>query len=256
MASNKDSKTSKTAHVMNLLSRNRNADPVPEAPAPEAPASPAAQTPPPAQAPAPAPAPSAPVPPIISSLNADAAVSSQIKDALEAALEPAAPARPAPQTAAPAAPPAQPSAPAHAPDAPVQPSAPAPEAPPVQYSAPAPAPEAPPVRPGTPTPQPVPAEEDLQGTYEAPVYVNVMEVLVREKTERYMRASGMCCCDQCIVDVQAYTLNHLPPKYVVMSKGEMIPKLTFYEVQSSSDITTQLMRACDIVSKSPHHSRG
>ena len=40
-----------------------------------------------------------------------------------------------------------------------------------------------------------------------------------------------------------------------MSKGEMIPKLTFYEVQNSSDITTQLMRACEIVSKSPHHGR-
>ena len=45
------------------------------------------------------------------------------------------------------------------------------------------------------------------------------------------------------------------PKYVVMSKGEMIPKLTFYEVQHSSDITTQLMQACKIVAKSPHHGR-
>ena len=83
-----------------------------------------------------------------------------------------------------------------------------------------------------------------------------MEVLVREKAEKYMRASGMCCCDHCMVDVMAYTLNHLPPKYVVMSKGEMIPKLTFYEVQHSSDVTTQLMRACEVVSKSPHHGRG
>lgn len=37
MASNKDSKTSKTAHVMNLLSKNRNAEPAPaaESPAPQ-----------------------------------------------------------------------------------------------------------------------------------------------------------------------------------------------------------------------------
>ena len=104
-------------------------------------------------------------------------------------------------------------------------------------------------------PQPAEPAAPRQMEYEPPAYVNVMEVLVREKAEKYMRASGMCCCDHCMVDVMAYTLSHLPPKYVVMSKGEMIPKLTFYEVQHSSDITTQLMQACKIVAKSPHHGR-
>lgn len=220
MASNKDSKTSKTAHVMNLLSKNRGtAAPAASEPA-AAPAEPAA-----APAPEPQAAPSAqPIAPIIASINADAAVSSQIKDALEASLNPAEPA-----VQAPPAPPAPESAPA----APPPPPAPAPE----------------------PTPAAPAAKAPRQEAYEPPAYVNVMEVLVREKAEKYMRASHTCCCDHCIVDVIAYTLNHLPPKYVVMSKGEMIPKLTFYEVQNSSDITTQLMRACEIVSKSPHHGR-
>lgn len=235
MASNKDSKTSKTAHVMNLLSRNRNAEPVP---APEAEAASTESAAPAAPAPS-----AAPIPPIISSINADAAVSSQIKEALEAALEPAQPVTP---------PPAQPQPqPVQAAAAPVQAPPPAVESQPAPAPAPA-APAAPAAPPAAPAPAPAPVQEE----YEAPSYVNVMEVLVREKAERYMRASGMCCCDQCIVDVQAYTLNHLPPKYVVMSKGEMIPKLTFYEVKSSSDITTQLMRACEIVAKSPHHGRG
>ena len=90
MASNN---SSKTAHVMNLLSKNRSAaEPAPE-PAAESPA-------PQAEA-----APAAPVAPIISSINADAAVSSQIKDALEAELSeapkapPARPAEPARQAA-------------------------------------------------------------------------------------------------------------------------------------------------------------
>ena len=82
MASNKDSKTSKTAHVMNLLSKNRNAPPA-EPVSASAPASPE-----PAAA---APAAAAPIAPIITSINADAAVSSQIKDALEASLTPAEP---------------------------------------------------------------------------------------------------------------------------------------------------------------------
>ena len=228
MASNKDSKTSKTAHVMNLLSKNRNAEPAPaaESPAPQS------------SAPAPAAPAAPPIPPIISSINADAAVASQIKDALEAALvSEESPAQPAVQTPPPAAP------------LPVQPASP-----PVAEEEPAPQQPAPPPAEDSAIPAATAETRDCAG-YERPAYVNDMEVLVREKAEKYMRASGTCCCDQCMVDVMAYTLNHLPPKYVVMSKGEMIPKLTFYEVQHSSDITARLMQACDVVAKSPHHGR-
>lgn len=228
MASNKDSKTSKTAHVMNLLSKNRNAEPAPaaESPAPQS------------SAPAPAAPAAPPIPPIISSINADAAVASQIKDALEAALvSEESPAQPAVQTPPLAAP------------LPVQPASP-----PVAEEEPAPQQPAPPPAEDSAIPAATAETRDCAG-YERPAYVNVMEVLVREKAEKYMRASGTCCCDQCMVDVMAYTLNHLPPKYVVMSKGEMIPKLTFYEAQHSSDITARLMQACDVVAKSPHHGR-
>ena len=228
MASNKDSKTSNTAHVMNLLSKNRNAEPAPaaESPAPQS------------SAPAPAAPAAPPIPPIISSINADAAVASQIKDALEAALvSEESPAQPAVQTPPPAAP------------LPVQPASP-----PVAEEEPAPQQPAPPPAEDSAIPAATAETRDCAG-YERPAYVNVMEVLVREKAEKYMRASGTCCCDQCMVDVMAYTLNHLPPKYVVMSKGEMIPKLTFYEAQHSSDITARLMQACDVVAKSPHHGR-
>ena len=233
MASNKDSKTSKTAHVMNLLSKNRNAPPA-EPVSESTPASPE-----PAAA---APAAAAPIAPIITSINADAAVSSQIKDALEASLTPAEP----PVQTPPPAP--RPSAPEPARTASVTPQPPAAE--------PAPQPEPTSIPQQPPEPAAPAAEPSQREEYEPPAYVNVMEVLVREKAEKYMRTSGMCCCDHCMVDVMAYTLNHLPPKYVVMSKGEMIPKLTFYEVQHSSDVTTQLMRACEVVSKSPHHGRG
>ena len=106
MASNN---SSKTAHVMNLLSKNRGG--APESPAAEA-ESAAPQAAPQAEpqaAPAAEPAHAAPVAPIISSISADAAVSSQIKDALEAELleTPKAAPRPPVQQAAPAAAPVQ-----------------------------------------------------------------------------------------------------------------------------------------------------
>lgn len=90
MASNN---SSKTAHVMNLLSKNRGAasepaaEPKAEPAVPqEAPVQQAEAAPQAAPAPQAEPARPAPVAPLISSITADAAVSSQIKDALEAEL--------------------------------------------------------------------------------------------------------------------------------------------------------------------------
>lgn len=105
MSASKESNSSKTAHVMNLLSRNR-ATPA-ESPAEAAPREAAAQPTETAVSPSPAPAPveSAPqsVPPtspIIASLSSDHAISSQIKDALASSLEELAESEPVAETPA------------------------------------------------------------------------------------------------------------------------------------------------------------
>lgn len=207
----KDNKTSKTARVMNLLSKKSDA-PAEDAAA-EAPAAPAA---------------SAPVPPIVASMAPDAAVSVQIKNALEDALEGEA----GPRQTAPAA----------QPEAPAQPE-------------PAPVPE-------QPAPQAGPAAEVEAPTMwhesQLPIgsgYMNVMQVLVEEKAPKYIKMFGLCDCERCLEDVKALTLNHLPPKYVVLERGDMIPRLTVYEGKFSSDITAQLLQACKLVMERPHHDR-
>ena len=214
------SNTSKTAHVMNLLSKNRSsaasepaAEPQAEAAAPAAPQ--AAPEEPPR---------SAPGAPIITSLNADAAVSSQIKDALEAELleTPKAAPRPPVQQAAPAAAPVQ------------QPAEETPAAPAVREAS---------------------QDSAQEPEEEKPNYINVMQILVEEKADEYMKMFGICCCDKCRVDVRAYALNHLPPKYVVLSQNERVPRLTVYESRFASDVTSQLIQACKKVMLTPHHSR-
>lgn len=226
MAKNDKSKSTKTSHVMNLVRRGREPAPAEEAaapaPAPDAPA---------------APVPTPPVPPIISSIGADAAASAQIKDALEDALarelEPPAP-----------------------PELPVQ-AAPELEPEPAPVPAPAPQPEP------QPEPEPVPvsappASVPLTSAHpdeEATEYINVMQYLVDEKAEKYVQMFGLCSCSRCLADVKALALNHLPPKYVVMGEGDRIPKLTFYEGRFSSDITAQLINACKQVMTRPHHTR-
>lgn len=209
-AKDSQSKTSKTARVMNLLSKKP--DSAPEGGAAESAAPESA-----------APAPSAPVPPIITSLAPDAAVAGQIKDALENELANA--------LGAPA--PAQPEIPVEA-AAPVAPPAPA-----VSAQAEAPAQHA--------------ATRYVEP--EDPGYINVMQVLVEEKAEKYTKLAGMCQCKRCLEDVKALTLNNLPPKYVVLADGERVPRLTVYESRYGSDITSQLCKACEFVSKRPHHSR-
>lgn len=209
------SNSSKTAHVMNLLSKNRGG-----APASGATAEPPAVEPPPAEKIEKAER-TAPVAPLISSINADAAVASQIKDALEAELSDG------PSAAAPAPAQAAPPQPAETPSAP-------PSAEELM--------DLPPMKPAEP-------ESSEEG------YVNVMQVLVEEKAEKYMRMFGICCCDRCQLDVKAFALNHLPPKYVFMGPDDRVPRLTVYESKYNSDITAQLLKACTVVSQTPHHSR-
>lgn len=232
-------KTSKTARVMGLLSKKQ------ETPPPEE------QVAAPAQH-------AAPVPPIITSLAPDAAVSVQIKSALEEALENelngTSTASPAPEAV-----PSEP-APASEPE-----PEPAPMAEP-DLAAVQPAPK--PSVPSVPTePQPEPVQSiPVQAVPVQPVivqepvekhlgYINVMQVLVSEKAPKYAEMFGLCTCKRCLEDVEALALNHLPPKYVVMSENERIPKLTFYEGQYSSDITAQLLNACKVVMQTPHHTR-
>ena len=286
----KDSKTSKTARVMSLLSKKPDpaaaeeaakpiepaapahapaaapaqaAAPAPAAPAPaptQAPtpapapvptqAAAPAHTPAPAPAPAPAHAPVAPpTPPIVASLVPDMAVSTQIRNALEDALEneleaDAAKPEPAPQPKPEPAP--QPK------------SEPAPQPKPVSAaSAPAPKPEPVPQT----KPEPIAEEEialDDSHKFEEPLhpgYINVMQVLVEEKAPKYIKMFGLCPCERCTEDVKAYTLNHLPSKYVVLEPNDRVPRLTVYEGKFASDITAQLLQACKVVMKHPHHGR-
>ena len=217
-------KTSKTARVMNLLSKKP--DPA-LAEAEEA-----------------ADIPAAPVPPIVTSMAPDAAVSVQIRNALEDALEgelgAQQPAAPAPVQPDPSPAPVQ-TAPVPAPEPDPEPIPAQPE--PVQ-AAPVPEPE---------PPAPEPVHEFIEP--ENPGYINVMQVLVEEKAPKYVEMFGLCTCKRCMEDVKAYTLNHLPPKYVVLEPNDRVPRLTVYEGKFSSDITAQLLQACKVVMRTPHHSR-
>ena len=274
MSASKESNSSKTAHVMNLLSRTR-ANPAAEAAAQETAVQPAEAAVPPtptaaavpptpaAAAPAPAPAPAESAPqstpptsPIIASLSSDHAISSQIKDALASSLEELAESEPVAET----------------PPAPVVEEVPQPkpvvETPPAPVVEEVPQPKSVAEEPAAPVIEEVPQPEPVVETPPAPVAVdsaaekpdeeevicaNIMEILVERKAETYMELFGLCCCDRCKMDVQALALTELPPKYVVMAKNELPLRLSLYEGRMNTAVTAQILRACKVVLEEPRH---
>ena len=222
MASKKNDKSTKTAHVLNLLAPSHE----------EPPAAPVEEG-----QPAPPPVPSRPLtPPILEvAKNNDEQLAGQIQNALAEELE---------ELEAQAAPPPPPPAP---PAPPPPPPAPAPE----PVAVPEPEPEPVPVPEPVPEPEPEPEPEDGEDF----ICVNVMEALVESKALRYINMFGLCECPRCVSDVKALTLTNLVPKYVVIPKTEVAPMLTVYETRYNTTIFAQLTQACKAVMENPHHEQ-
>ena len=289
----KGTKSSKTAHVLNLLTgpggeKEAPADALPADTAQEA----AAELP--ADLPAAESAPARPLaPPILEVARSnDDQISSQIRDALESALlEEDGPAEPVP------APETEPE-PAPVPEPVTEPEAvleteaeagaapememvqtpepvpepepetlpvpepvpePAPEPEPETVPEPAPEPEPVPVPEPEPVPEPAPRPEPVPAPQPpAPdpdelVIVNVMDALVEMKAPRYVKMFGLCPCPRCTADVKALTLTNLQPAYIVVRRAEANAMLTVYESRFNSTIFAQLTKACKVVMDSPRH---
>ena len=84
---------------------------------------------------------------------------------------------------------------------------------------------------------------------------NVMQTLVEDKADKYIRMFGLCKCNRCRIDVVALALSNLPAKYVVAKPHELIPRLSMYEQKFIVVVVTQVMSACRKVLDRPHHQR-
>ncbi len=270
----KGAKSSKTAHVLNLLTK----DSAGEAPQPEAEPESAASPPPSPEEGAAAEQSLPLAPPILEVARTnDAQLAMQIKDALESELlAEEGPANPAPEAARepePAPAPEPVPAPAPMPETVPEPEpAPAPEPEPVPEPKPAPEPEPAPKPEPVPEPEPAPAPEPEPVPEPAPVpepvpepapmpepspddlvIVNIMESLVEAKAPRYISMFGLCPCERCTADVKALTLTNLQPAYVVLPRSEVGAMLTVYESRYNSTVFAQLTRSCKVVMDKPRH---
>ena len=135
-------------------------------------------------------------------------------------------------------------------------------------AAPEPEPEPEPESKPEPVPEPQPEPElapEPASAFETPfapretrlpdgaVCVNVMEVLVDERIERYVRMFGLCDCARCLADVRALALTRLPPKYVVLAESVATPMLSLYRAKFESQVIAQVIQACKTVMEAPRH---
>lgn len=130
---------------------------------------------------------------------------------------------------------------------------------------PTPAPAPVPVPAPAPTPKAATRPEPTVQSEEAPflprevklpdgaVCVNVMELLVEERLERYVRMFGLCTCPRCLADARALALTRLPSKYVVLNGDTAIPTLSLYRSKFESMVIAQVIQACKSVMESPRH---
>ncbi len=141
---------------------------------------------------------------------------------------------------------------------------PVPEPEPEPIPEPIPEPEPEPIPEPVPEPEPEPIPEPMPEPEPIPQVIeqehritcmNVMQELVEEKVDKYMKMFGLCTCPRCRVDVIALALTSLPPKYVVVHEHEATPMLTVYEGRYNTAVIAQIMWACKKVLENPRHDK-
>jgi hypothetical protein len=103
--------------------------------------------------------------------------------------------------------------------------------------------------------EPAPAAEMIDIPGSSITCVNVMQVLVDENADKYVKMFGLCQCPHCMADVKALALNNLQPKYVVMEHGHVVPRISVYEGRYQAAVTAQILRACTTVMEQPRHEK-
>jgi competence protein ComFB len=64
----------------------------------------------------------------------------------------------------------------------------------------------------------------------------------------------VCKCEKCKLDIKAYSLNLIKPKYLVSDQGEIYTRvINEIDKQEVINIVEYIMKGIDVVSKNPKH---
>jgi len=83
---------------------------------------------------------------------------------------------------------------------------------------------------------------------------NYMEEIVKDSLDKLIAEKpDICKCQKCKLDMMAWALNKLPPKYVVSDRGIVYAKLQEVEIQFRADVVRELAKAIAHINKNPQH---
>lgn len=80
-----------------------------------------------------------------------------------------------------------------------------------------------------------------------------MEEAVFNSIDDLWKNIDMCKCEKCKMDIASFSLNNLPPRYVVSSKGEVYSKTEVLEVQRIVDLIAVVTKSIEKIRKNPSH---
>lgn len=84
---------------------------------------------------------------------------------------------------------------------------------------------------------------------------NLMEDTVESTLDKLLPTMpNVCSCKECRLDMAAYALNRLKPKYARTSKGSILHKFDTASVQAEATILTAVVSAISVISAHPNHS--
>ncbi|MBO9542373.1 late competence development ComFB family protein [bacterium] len=85
---------------------------------------------------------------------------------------------------------------------------------------------------------------------------NLMEDQVEAVlSELLLRSPSACACDRCRIDMMAFALNNLPPRYVVDESGALGGYLEATTASLRADVEYCVSWAIQMISARPRHAR-
>jgi competence protein ComFB len=84
-------------------------------------------------------------------------------------------------------------------------------------------------------------------------FSNILEEIVKARTDKLIEGMDMCGCERCRYDACALALNSLSPKYVTTSRGALLSQADFISLERRTEIDVQVIKALMLVKERPRH---
>jgi competence protein ComFB len=95
----------------------------------------------------------------------------------------------------------------------------------------------------------------LRERYNLEFLVNEAEQLVLEQLEEELEkewTAEVCKCQDCVLDMAAYALNHTPPKYRVSLMGTLYAH-HLKDSEYADEVREQVVKSIEKIARNPSH---